>query len=124
MESLEDETQKQIVARVLADRQRRPERLAQMQERQRLGLKVAQECARILKQEFGAQRVVLFGSLLDHEQMWWGSDIDLAVWGLPEQDIFRAGACIEQGHDFAIDLVEIQRALPHVRKAIEQGIEL
>jgi len=56
--------------------------------------------------------------------MWWSSDVDLAVWGLPEADIFRAGARIENGHDFSIDLVEIQRALPHIHKGIEQGVEL
>ena len=95
-----------------------------MKERQRRGLEVASVCAQILKQEFGAQRVVLFGSLLDHERMTSHSDIDLAVWGLPEVDFFRAGAAIERGHDFPIDLVEVQHALPHILKAIEQGIEL
>lgn len=70
------------------------------------------------------QRVVLFGSMLSPEQMSLHSDIDLAVWGLPEQDLFRAGAAIERGHEFTVDLVEAQKAKPHILKAIEQGIEL
>lgn len=40
-----------------------------MQEQQQRGLEVTRKCAQILKQEFGAQRVVLFGSLLDPERM-------------------------------------------------------
>lgn len=118
------ETPEQIVARVMTARAERPKHLTKMQERQHKGLAVARECARILKQQFGADRVVLFGSMLDPECMWWGSDIDLAVWGLPEDDLFKAGAAIERGHDFAIDLVEVQYAKPHILSAIEQGVEL
>lgn len=124
MTPLDDITHEQIVACVLAAREQRPQRLAQMQERQQQGLQVARKCAQILKEEFGAQRVVLFGSILNPEKMWWGSDIDLAVWGLPEQDFFKAGAAIEWGHGFPIDLVEIQHARPHILKAIDQGMEL
>ncbi len=124
MTPLDDKTREQIVARVLAAREQRPQRLAQMRERQQLGLEVARECARILKEEFGATRVVLFGSMLNPERMWWGSDIDLAVWGLPEKDFFKAGAAIERGHGFSIDLVEVQHARPHILNAIEQGMEL
>lgn len=124
MSSLDEQMREQIVARVLAARSQRPQRLAQMKERQQLGLSAAHKCARILKEEFGATKVVLFGSMLNPERMTWRSDIDLAVWGLPEKDLFRAGAAIEHGHDFSIDLVEVQHAKPHILKAIEQGMEL
>ena len=124
MTPFDDKTREKIVARVLAAREQRPQRLAQMQARQQLGIEVAYKCARILKVEFGAQRVVLFGSMLNPARMTWRSDIDLAVWGLPEKDLFRAGAAIERGHDFSIDLVEVQHARPHILKAIEQGMEL
>lgn len=62
--------------------------------------------------------------MLNPERMTWRSDLDLAVWGLPEKDLFRAGAAIEHGHDFSIDLVEVQHVKPHILKAIEQGMEL
>ncbi len=124
MNPLDDKTREQIVARVLAAREQRPQRLAQMRERQQTGLEVARQCAQILKEEFGATRVVLFGSMLNPERMWWGSDIDLAVWGLPEKDFFKAGAAIERGHAFSIDLVEVQHARPHILNAIEQGMEV
>jgi predicted nucleotidyltransferase len=124
MTPLDDQTKAQIVARVMKARAERPQRLAEMRQRQQQGLAVARECARILKEQFGAKRVVLFGSLLDPEKMTWRSDIDLAVWGLPEKDFFKAGAAIEHGHDFEIDLVEIQHAKPHILPGIEQGVEL
>lgn len=124
MTPLDNKTREQIVSRVLAAREQRPQRLAQMRERQNRGLEVARKCAQILKEEFGAIRVVLFGSMLNPERMWWGSDIDLAVWGLPEKDFLKAGAAIERGHDFSIDLVEIQHARPHIINAIQQGMEL
>ncbi len=124
MAPLDDKTRAQIVTRVLAAREQVPQMLVQMKQRQQQGLEIARKAAFILKQEFGAERVVLFGSMLDHERMWWGSDIDLAVWGLRSEDFFKAGAAIERGHNFSIDLVEIQSAKPHILNAIEQGQEL
>jgi len=124
MAVLSDKTRAQIVSRVLATRQERAQRLAQMKLRQQRGWKVARRAAQILQQEFGVQRVVLFGSMLDHERMTCHSDIDLAVWGLPEQDYFRAGAAVERGHEFSIDLVEVQHARPELLASIQQGVEL
>ena len=124
MAPLDDKTRAQIVTRVLAAQEQVPQMLAQMKQRQQQGLEIARKAASILKQEFGVHRVVLFGSLLNWERMTWHSDIDLAVWGLAEKDYFKAGAAIERGHGFPIDLVEVQHALPHILKAIEQGTEL
>lgn len=124
MAPLDDKTRAQIVTRVMAAREQRPQMLVEMKQRQQQGLEVARKAAQILKQEFGARRVVLFGSMLDYERMWWGSDIDLAVWELPEEDYFKAGAAIERFHNFSIDLVEIQNARPHILDAVGQGIEL
>ena len=76
MAPLDDKTREQTVAQVLAARSQRPQRLALWKERQQQGLEVAHKCARILKQEFGAARVVLFGSMLNPERMTWREDID------------------------------------------------
>lgn len=113
-----------VVDRVLEERRHRPERLEKLQDKQREGLQVAHRCADILKRDYGVERVVLFGSLLDVKRMWWGSDIDLAVWGLAKQDFFRAGAALEQGHDFDIDLVLVVDVKPHILSAVNQGLVL
>jgi predicted nucleotidyltransferase len=124
MSSLDDRTRSEIVAQVLAARENSAEFLEQMKQRQKKAWEVARQCSRVLKEQFGVSRVVLFGSMLNAQKMSPRSDIDLAVWDLPESDLFRAGAAIERGHEFDVDLVEVQKAKPHILKAIEKGIEL
>ena len=123
MPLVDNKTREQIVARVLAARERRTEFLTQMKVRQQQGWQAARRAAKDLK-EFGAQRVVLFGSMLDSERMTWHSDIDLAVWGIRSEDYLRAGAAAEKGHDFPVDLIDAQSAPPHILVAIHQGMEL
>ncbi|MBR8831754.1 MAG: hypothetical protein N5P05_002649 [Chroococcopsis gigantea SAG 12.99] len=117
-------TRSQIVARVLEARKNRPQFLEGMRLRQQKGLAVAHKIARILREEFGVQKIVLFGSMLSHENLSPHSDIDLAVWGLNEKDYFKAGAVIERGYNFSVDLVEVEKAKPHILRAIEKGVEL
>ncbi|MDJ0578867.1 nucleotidyltransferase domain-containing protein [Crocosphaera sp.] len=100
------------------------ELLASMKQRQQQGWEVAKNSAEILKKQFGVKRVVLFGSMLNLEDLSPHSDIDLAVWGLPPNAIFKAGAAIEKGHEFTIDLVEAEKAKPYIRQAIVMGVEL
>ncbi|NJN89606.1 MAG: nucleotidyltransferase domain-containing protein [Leptolyngbyaceae cyanobacterium SL_5_14] len=108
---------------ILIARARRQQRLAALEQRRRHGFEVAKTAAQILKTEFGASHVVLFGSLLNdhfHET----SDLDLAVWELPENAYFKAIARLLSLSDFGVDLVEVQRADPEILEAIVQGIEL
>ena len=114
----------EILSQIKQARQQRSLFLEKMKQRQKEGLLIAEQSADILKKNFGVTRVVLFGSLLNPETMSPHSDIDLAVWGLPETSLFRAGAMIERGHQFTIDLVKAEKAKPHILKAIQQGIEL
>ncbi|MEL6439846.1 MAG: nucleotidyltransferase domain-containing protein [Cyanobacteria bacterium J06621_8] len=67
-----------------------------MKQKQREGWEVARKCADVLKKEFGVTKVCLFGSMLDVEQIRDDSDIDLAVWGLGIEDLWRAGAAVDQ----------------------------
>jgi uncharacterized protein len=114
----------ELMSRIRADQRNRPAHVERKQKRQAEGLRVARQCSELLKREFGVERVVLFGSLLNVQKMWWGSDIDLAVWGLAKHDLFKAGAAIEHGHDFDIDLVPVPDARPHILAAINEGIVL
>ncbi|KHG39169.1 MAG: nucleotidyltransferase domain-containing protein [Aphanizomenon flos-aquae KM1D3_PB] len=125
MSLINEATKQRIIQEVLEARKNRPQFLVAMQERQKQGLKIARQCAKILKERFGAEKVVLFGSLLDHQQMSWRSDIDLAVWGLPEKDYFKAvGVLLDIAEDFSLDLMEAQHAKSYISPAISQGIEL
>ena len=89
-------------------------------------LRVAQVCTQVLKEEFGATRVILFGSLAGLAPWHDRSDIDLAVEGLAGEDFFRAySACCDllpQG--LALDLVPLERVYPEMRSRILQEVEM
>ncbi|MDJ0658691.1 MAG: nucleotidyltransferase domain-containing protein [Crocosphaera sp.] len=121
---LTPDKKQEIIERVLTARANREQFLLQMKQRQEEGLNIAKKCAYLLKKKYGVTKVILFGSLLNHEKMTSHSDIDLAVSNLSEKDYFRAMADLDSGHTFEIDLVEIQKARPYILDAIHQGIEL
>jgi uncharacterized protein len=106
-------------------RRRQAEREQQQQARQQRGWQVAREAAQVLKQEFGARQVWLFGSLLDVQRVRAESDIDLAVEGLPDDRYLQAVVRLLDLSDFSVDLVQIEHARPRIRQVIEQkGVEL
>ena len=87
--------------------------------REAQALRVADRCARILVETFGAERVYLFGSLAGHRVFGLESDIDLAVEGLSASQYFKALSAICQACDdeFAVDLVSLEDCKPHIRQA-------
>lgn len=119
----------QILARIYEARANRPQFLEKMKARQSQGWEAARLATKCLKEEFGATRVVLFGSLLNHEIMHESSDIDLAVWELPDDQFFQAKAAVNRAthaYDFPpIDLVPFAKAYPYIQDAITaEGVEL
>jgi predicted nucleotidyltransferase len=125
MRHLTEETRQEIIAEVLAARENREQFLLEMKQRQKKGLDVAKKCTNFLKEKYGVTKMILFGSLLNYEKMTPHSDIDLAVWGLPEKDYFKAVRfLLEIADSFSIDLVEIKNVRPYILPAIDQGVEL
>ena len=96
--------------------------------RQRLerGRAVARKAAELLRRRFHAERVAVFGSLLSPERFDERSDVDLAVWGLPEEDFLRAvAAVISLDREITVDLVAVEQARPSLRERIEnEGMEI
>jgi predicted nucleotidyltransferase len=88
--------------------------------------RVAQEAAKLLREEFGADRVFLFGSLVHPSWFTVWSDIDLAVRGVPPDRYFSAVATVTgMSPDFQIDLVDLDNCRSDLRTAIERdGIVL
>jgi len=118
-----------IVERILTAQAERPQKLKQMKLRQQEGWEAARKVATMLKADFGVERAVLFGSLIDHTQMHERSDIDLAVWGLADSQFSKAWTAanyiLGPYHFPPIDLVPIEKAYPVIREAIdEKGVEL
>jgi predicted nucleotidyltransferase len=90
------------------------------QERAKQLCRVARECARRLVQEYGAERVYLFGSLLSTDRVHDRSDIDLAVEGLDGDLYFRALAdlwkLLPEGAE--LDLVPLEQAWPSMLERV------
>jgi predicted nucleotidyltransferase len=87
---------------------------------------VARQAARVLREAFGATRVIAFGSLA--HGAWFGpcSDIDLAVEGVPADVFWRAWVALDRVDPaFEIDLVAIESAPDRLRDEIaSQGVAL
>ena len=79
-----------------------------------------------IKARFGAQRVVLFGSLAHAAWFVSDSDVDLAVEGLIGEDYWKAWRLAEEIiGDRPVDLIEIEAASESLRRAIQRhGVEL
>ena len=85
---------------------------------------LAHRAAELLKEEFGATRVVLFGSLLHAELFHAHSDIDLVVWDI--QHYYRAVArLLDLDPEINFDLIPVEDARPAIPELVEkEGVEL
>ncbi len=115
----EREAYRQALRRREADRLDAVRRLAER------AWAVAREAARILKEEYGARQVILFGSLA-RGTFGLRSDVDLAVEGLSGRAFYRAvGRLQALDSSLSVDLVDVEEASPALRRAIErEGIPL
>jgi predicted nucleotidyltransferase len=97
-----------------------------LENRYQKGWETAQQAARILREKYQIEKVILFGSLLDLSKFRYHSDIDLAVWGLAEQLYYQAlKDILAISPDFSIDLIQIESAQPSLQTTIKnQGIDL
>jgi predicted nucleotidyltransferase len=83
--------------------------------------KIAARAARLLRQDFSASRVMLFGSALSPELFHVHSDIDLAAWGVNEREYYRAVGVLQAlDPQFPIDLIRFEEASAGLRTAILQ----
>jgi uncharacterized protein len=87
---------------------------------------VAAQAAEVLKQQFGAERVVAFGSLVDNGRFRADSDIDLAVYGIEPARFLKAWHVVDElAPDIDIDLVDMAVAKEWVHQVLaERGVDL
>jgi uncharacterized protein len=108
--------------------QRRSEEADRLREqRRRQALDTAVRCSQILIQRFGARRVYVFGSVVDPERFHEGSDLDLAVEGLPvDRTYWRALVDLwaELPNGIKLDLVPLEEASPALASRIQAEGEL
>lgn len=99
---------------------------AYLHQRYQEAWKIAKRAAAILKERYGAKKVVAFGSLVDRSRFTRWSDVDLAAWGIPDDRFYAAvGAVTGLSAEFKVDLVDPAECRDSLRKAIEsEGIEI
>ena len=95
-------------------RQRERERAEQLAQRAARLREKLPDVVRVLRDQFGARRVVLFGSWARGRPRE-GSDVDLLVWGVPPQRWYAACGAVGRALDvFACDLVPGEKAGPQL----------
>jgi len=109
-----------------AIRRRRVEQAAEISSRIQRASLLASSAAKLLKSEFAAKEVILFGSLVEGITFTRWSDIDLATRGIPSERFLTAmDTVLHMNPEFKIDLTELETCRPAIRKSIEsEGITL
>ena len=105
----------------------REERESEMMAQRKKGAwDLAKRAAHLLRKEFAAERVVVFGSLAHGHWFTPWSDVDLAAWGIPPERFYAAVAAVtDLSFSLKIDLIDIETCRPTLKTIIEkEGIEL
>lgn len=99
---------------------------ASLNKRYQEAWELAKRAAALLKDNFAAKKVVVFGSLAKRSRFTRWSDVDLAAWGIPDEQFYAAvGAVTALTPDFKVDLVDAKECRDSLRKAIvTEGIEV
>ncbi len=97
-----------------------------MSRRRRRARLAAHKAAELLRSEFGAKKVLLFGSLARRGGFTLWSDIDLAATGVPPTRFFEAvGAVSGLSAEFKLDLIDLEACSPTLyEKIMEEGKEI
>ncbi len=88
-------------------------------------METARKAAHILKNEYSANEVILFGSLLHKEFFTLNSDIDVAARGIPCGMFFQALYAVGFLSDIRVEMVDIEECRDYIKEVIKkEGIRL
>ena len=83
----------------------------------------AHRIAAMLYKDFGATQVAVFGSLVEPESFSKWSDIDIAIWGIPNDKYFRAvSEAVNISRLFKVDLVDFENSKELFREKIQSQL--
>jgi uncharacterized protein len=87
---------------------------------------LARVAANLLKEQFSATKVMVFGSLVRDDCFTLWSDVDIAAWGISPHDTFLAMDMVRNcDHDIELNLVDVGACKPELLASIEkEGILL
>ena len=109
-----------------AARRRQEQERRELAQREQRAWELARRAAALLREQFGATRVWVFGSLVKKGCFTPWSDVDVAAWGIRPEDTFRAiGAVMDIDAEIEVNLVDVNTCRPEFLVSIErEGIEL
>lgn len=82
---------------------------------------LARRAAKILYKDFGAKKVLLFGSAAQRAWFTQWSDVDLAAWGIPADRFYAAVAAVTAlDTDIQVDLVDVESCSPGFQQEIQR----
>jgi predicted nucleotidyltransferase len=89
--------------------------------RYKKALSAAKKAAKLLKEEYEAETVWIFGSLTERARFDKWSDIDLAARGIPLEKFYAAvGAITREVTQFKIDLIDVDDCKESLEKAVKK----
>jgi len=94
--------------------------------RERTAWALARQAADLVRQQFGATRIVVYGSLVHSGRFTPWSDVDLDAWGLRSEDTLRAlGAVMDLSPEIELNLVDMGFCRPDLVSVIAvEGVEV
>lgn len=107
-------------------RRREAERKTTLERRRQKAFSIAKQIADMLRQDFDATEIYLFGSVLRPDEFHAHSDIDLAVDGVvPARYLSAVAKALIMAEEFSVDLVDISECQPKFEDSIlRKGIKL
>jgi predicted nucleotidyltransferase len=107
-------------------RKRQERERQEMQARRQRAWMIARQAAELLRNRFGASKVVLFGSLARDDLFHERSDIDLAAWGIDERAYLKAvGQLLSIDPAIPVDLLRAEEAEQKLLNVVErEGIAI
>ncbi|MFZ5923544.1 MAG: nucleotidyltransferase family protein [Chloroflexota bacterium] len=105
---------------------RQKARIVKAKSRREKGWELARKAAKLLREEYRAGRIVVFGSLLHESRFTEWSDVDIAAWGIPSELTFKAiGAVMDLDPSIEVNLVDVNTCPESLLKNIQtDGIDL
>ena len=87
---------------------------------------MARKAAKLLKSEFGAEKIIVFGSLLHESSFTTWSDIDLSAMGIAADKFYAAVAAVaDLSSSTKIDFIDLEFCRLSLRDTIlKEGVEL
>jgi predicted nucleotidyltransferase len=119
-------TPEEIAVYQAAAKRKWQESQAERIQRQKRAWELAQIAAALLKEQFKATKVMVFGSLIWNDCFTLWSDVDIAAWGIsPDQTLRAMEAVRDLDEAIEVNLVDVKTCTPTLLTNIErEGILL